>query len=131
MIMKKILFSFTFIVISLIANCQNTKNIQAAIASYKYRDTIKIADFLRLSEVSLNKKEYSIVSFTLSFKDNSYVVSFESNSNKITDEMKNGLKNRKDKDAEYINLIVERIIAQTSQSKNIRIAALVYKLKMK
>lgn len=129
--MKKILFSIMFSVISLIGNCQNLPRVNAMLTGYKKRDTIKIADFLKLSEVSLDNKEYSITSFNMTFYDGGSTVRFDSNSNKITDEMKNGLSNRKDKDSKFFILYIQRITAIKSQNETVRVPALAYLIQNK
>jgi len=129
--MKKLLISFALIAISYIANCQNPDNVQAMITGHKMNDTIKIADFLKLSEISLNNKNYAIVRFSMNFNDKDLFISSNSNSNKITDQMKNGLLNRKDKDKEIIKLYIENINVQKSLGKEINVTPLIYYLKTK
>jgi hypothetical protein len=132
--MKKLLISFAIIAISLIANCQNTDNVQAMIPGYKMKDTIKMVDFLKLSEISLNNKEYSILEFRISFEDNGLFRSYNNNSNnKITDQMKNSLSNIKDKikDRDIIKIYIENITVQKSLGKEINISPLIYNLKIR
>jgi hypothetical protein len=130
MIMKKLVFSLTFIAISLIANCQDKANIHAMIAGYKSSDTIKMADFLKLSGISLNDKDYYVVSFTMLFQDGAYDIELGSNSNKITDAMKSALSNIKGR-ANKIKFIVFRDInVQKAQTNKIKIDDLVCKLKL-
>jgi len=129
--MKKLFLSFTLIAISFIANCQNVDKVQAMITGHKMNDTIKIADFLKLSEISLNNKEYSIVSFRQSFKDGNLYESHDSNSNKITDEMKNGLSKMKNKDPEIMKIYIENINVQKSKGKAINISPLIFNIETK
>jgi hypothetical protein len=101
------------------------------LTGYKMNDTIKIADFLKLSEVTTDDKEYSITSFNMTFYDGSSLVSSDSNSNKITDEMKNGLSNRKGKDSKFFILYIQRITAIKSQNEIVRVPALAYHIQNK
>ena len=129
--MKKLFLSFTLIAISFIANCQNVDKVQAMITGHKMNDTIKVSDFLKLSEISLNNKEYRIVSFRLSFVENGLYMSRDSKSNKISDEQKNAVSNIKDKDHDIIKLFFENIVVQKSQGKEINVTPLIYNLKTK
>jgi hypothetical protein len=111
------------------------EKVQAMITGYKMNDTIKMADFLKLSEISLNNREYSVLSFQLAFDENddkngiSYIA--HSNSNKITEEQKNIFSKRKDKTKDIIRIYIESIRAQNSQGKIIDIPPLIYSLKIK
>jgi hypothetical protein len=129
--MKKLLVSFALIAISFIANSQNVDNVQAMITGYKLNDTIKVSDFLKLSEISLNNKDYRIVSFRLTFEENKLLKAQDSKSNKISDEQKNMVSNIKDKDREVRKMYIENIVVQKSQNKSIEIKPLIYSLKIK
>jgi hypothetical protein len=128
--MKKLVFYLTFIAISLIANCQDKANIQAVIAGYKSNDTIKMADFLKLSEISLNNKDYWIAGFTMLFKDGEYDIELGSNSNKITDAMKSAFRNLKERSDKIKYIVFKDINVQKTQTKKIKIDDLVCKLKL-
>ena len=128
--MKKLVFSLLFITVSLIAICQDNANLNANIAGYKANDTIRIADCFKLSEISLNNKGYSIVSFTLLFSDNGYDFEYVSNSNKFTEEMKNALSKLKLKADVTKYMVIKDINVQSSQNKKEKIENLFYKLKM-
>lgn len=128
--MKKLIFSLLFIAVSLIAICQDNANLSANIAGYKANDTIRIVDCIKLSEISLNNKGYSIVSFTLLFSDNGYDFEFVSNSNKFTEEMKNALSKLKLKNDVPKYMVIKDINVQSSQNKKVKIENLFYKLKM-
>ena len=128
--MKKLVFSLTFIAISLIANCQDKANIQAVIAGYKSNDTIQMADFLKLSEISLNNKDYWIVGFTMLFKDGMYDIELGSDSNKITVAMKSAFRNLKERSDKIKYIVFKDITVQKTQTKKIKIDDLVCKLKL-
>jgi hypothetical protein len=130
--MKKLLFFFVFMVASIIGNCQVKDNIQAQIAGYKYNDTIKVDDFLRIGELSLNSKEYSIESFSLSFTYGGFNMEYKSNSKGLTEEMKKELmifSGKKDLQVLTINLF--DISITKPKTKPIKIGDLIYRLKMK
>jgi hypothetical protein len=128
--MKKLVFSLFFIAVTLIAICQDNANIKALIAGYKPNDTIRISDCSKLSEISLNNKGYSVVSFTLLFTDNGYDFEYVSSSNKFTNEMKSALSKLILKDNGIKNMIIKDINVQSSQNKKVKIENLIYKLKM-
>jgi beta-lactamase regulating signal transducer with metallopeptidase domain len=107
------------------------EKVQAVITGYKMNDTIKMADFLKLSEISLNNREYSVLSFQLAFEDNGIDFIAHSNSNKITEEQKNIFLKRKDKTKDIIRIYIERIKVQQSQGNIIDIPPLIYSLKIK
>jgi hypothetical protein len=127
--MKKLLLSLTFIAVNLIAGSQTNVNVRAMIPGYKTNDTIKIADFLKLTEISLNNKEYSIVKFTLAFSDGLSDYEEVSNSNKITDKMKNALSKLQLHDSKPRHIIMKDISVQSSQNKSLKLENLVYILK--
>jgi hypothetical protein len=124
--MKKLFLNLALIAVSLIANSQNNVNIRAMIAGYKTNDTIKIADFLKLTEITLNNKEYSIVKFTLFFSDGLSDYEEVSNSNKITDKMKSGLSKVQMHDSKPRHIVIKDISAQSSQNKSLKLENLVY-----
>jgi hypothetical protein len=128
--MKKLLLFLTFISCSLFANSQDNARIQVLIGGHNSNDTIKIADFLKFTDVSLNNKDYSIVNFTLLFTDNGYDFLYVSNSDKITNEMKNALSKIKNKDSKIKYIVIKNITAQTSQNKKTKIEDAVFKLKL-
>jgi hypothetical protein len=127
--MKKLLLSLAFITVTLIAGSQSNVNFQVMIPGYKTNDTIKIADFLKLTELTLNNKEYSIVKFTLAFTDGVSDYEEVSNSNKITDKMKNGLSKVQLHDSKPRHIVLKDITVQSSQNKDLKLENLVYIIK--
>jgi hypothetical protein len=127
--MKKLFLFLAFIAVSLIASSQSNVNIRAMIPGYKTNDTIKIADFLKLTEITLNNKEYSIVKFTLFFSDGLSDFEEVSNSNKITDKMKSGLSRVQMHDSKPRHIVIKDISVQSSQDKNLKLENLVYIIK--
>jgi hypothetical protein len=127
--MKKLLLSLTFIAVTLIAGSQSNDNFRAMIPGYKTNDTIKIADFLKLTEITLNNKEYSIVKFTLLFSDGVSDYEEISNSNKITDKMKSILSKIQLHDSKPRHIVIKDISAQSNQNKNLKLENLVYIIK--
>ena len=131
-IMKKLLISLVFVTIcNLIANCQNSNNIQAMIAEYKENDTLTIDDFLTLKEMDLNDSDYKITSFALILVDSGFVKEIKSNSNLITDQMKDALLNFNDKSKEVTKIYFKNITIQSPQNQELKIKSLVYILKLK
>jgi hypothetical protein len=112
-------------------NYQNNDNIGAMIPRYKSNDTIKIADFLKLTEISLTNNEYSIVHFTLAFSYGLADYEESSSSNKITDKMRDVLTKIKLQSDKPLNISIKDITVQSSQNKNVKIGNLTYVLKMK
>jgi hypothetical protein len=127
--MKKLFLSLAFIAVSLIASSQSNVNLRAMITGYKTNDTIKIADFLKLTEITLNNKEYSIVKFTLLFSDGLSDYEEVSNSNKITDKMKSGLSKVQMHDSKPRHIVIKDISVQSSQNKSLKLENLVYIIK--
>jgi hypothetical protein len=127
--MKKLFLSLAFIAVTLIANSQNNVTVQAMIPGYKTNDTIKIADFLKLTEISLSNKEYSIVRFTLAFSDGVSDYEEVSNSNKITDKMKSALSKLMLHNTKPRYIVIKDISVQSSPNKTLKIENLVYILK--
>ena len=76
---------------SLLANCQDSSKLMATIAGYKPNDTIRLAECPKLTEITLNNKDFSVLSFTLFFSNKGYDYEIVGKSSKITDEMKNAL----------------------------------------
>jgi hypothetical protein len=127
--MKKHLLFLVFIAVTITVNSQSNVNVRAMIHGYAINDTIKIADFLKLSEISLNNKEYSIGSFTLFFSDG--VSDFEevSNSGKITDKMKSALSKLQAHDSKPRHIVMKDISVKSSANKTLKLDNLVYILK--
>lgn len=129
-IMKKGVFSLVFVAISLFADCQDYLNTHALLAGHQFSDTIKIEDIFKFSEIVLDNKAYSIVSFTLFFKDSGYDYEFKSNSNIITDEMREALLNIKQRDAKLKIIVFKDIYIQRTKGKIVKIGDSIYKLKL-
>jgi hypothetical protein len=130
--MKNFMFLIALLTISVFANCQNKPEVQARLANYKPSDTIMLADFTKLSELSLSSPDYSIVGFTLSFVGTGgYTKSIQSKSNKITEEMKNSIVNLASREPAISRITFEEIMVKTPQNKEITIEPLVHKFKLK
>jgi hypothetical protein len=127
--MKKLLLSLTFIAVTLIAGSQSNANFRAMIPGYKTNDTIKIADFLKLTGITVNNKEYSIVKFTLFFSDGLSDYEEVSNSNKITDKMKSALSKIQLHDSKPRHIVIKDISVQSSKNKSLKLENLVYIIK--
>ena len=116
---------------------QNIDNAQAMIDGYKSKDTIKTADFLKLSEITLNNKDYWIVSFTMLYTFGAYDIEPGSASNKITDVMKGALMPHfHHKRIDHYLLILQLYlitnqINMKTQQTNISEVRLVYRTKVK
>ena len=127
--MKKYLLSLVFIAATLFANSQSNVYVRAMIPGYKTNDTIKIADFLKLNEISVNNKEFSIVRFTLAFSDGLSDYEEVSNSNKITDKMKSALSKVQLHDSKPRHIVIKDISIKSSQNKSLKLENLVYIIK--
>lgn len=64
------------------------------------------------------------------FSNNGYDFEFVSNTNIITDEMKNALSKIKNKDSKIKYIVIKNITVQTTQNQKTKIDDLVYKLKL-
>jgi hypothetical protein len=128
--MKNYLISLSLLAISIMANCQESSSIIAGIEGYKAKDTIKVGDFLKTAEISLNNKEYQILNFTFFYYDAGYDYEIISNSNKITDEMKKGISGIKNEDTKFRYIVFKNITVQTPQKNKIQIGDVIYCLKM-
>jgi hypothetical protein len=127
--MKKYFLSLVFICAALIANSQNNVNVRAMLPGYKTSDTIKVADFLKLSEISLNNKDYSITRFTLMFSDALSDYEEVSNSNKITDKMKSLISKVQLNNSKPRHVVIKDISVQSSQNKSMKLENLVFIIK--
>jgi hypothetical protein len=129
--MKNLVTSILFMTISFIAICQNNDNIKALITGYKENDTIKLDDFLKIKEISLNKNNYTVISFVLVYTDNKYDFMMKGNSNNLNDEMKKRLLNFKNMNRKFLKITLKAITVQTPQNEQIKISPLKYILKIK
>lgn len=129
--MRKIVLFFIIIAGSVIANCQDNNNLKATIAGYKPNDTIRIADCLKLSEITLNNKDYKVLSYTLFYSDNGYDYEIVAKSPKITDEMKNALSKISLKANQTKFFAIKDIKVLSAKKEQIKIDKVLYGLKMK
>ena len=128
--MKKKVLSLVFATMSLFAESQDYLNTHALLAGHQFSDTIKIEDIFKFSEIVLDNKDYSIVSFSLFFRDSGYDYEFRSNSNNITDEMKEALLNIKQRDTKLKIIVFKDIYIQRTKGRVVKIGDSIYKLKM-
>lgn len=128
--MKKEVLSLVFAAMSLFAESQDYLNTHALLAGHQFSDTIKIEDIFKFSEIVLDNKDYSIVSFSLFFRDSGYDYEFRSNSNKITDEMKEALLNIKQRDTKLKIIVFKDIYIQRTKGKVVKIGDSIYKMKL-
>ncbi|MBN1416594.1 MAG: hypothetical protein JW973_15940 [Bacteroidales bacterium] len=129
--MKKISVLLVFLTISIFTHCQEKDKIQAFIAGYKSNDTILYDNLIKIPEIELNNKDYSIVGFTITLTYEGYVHVYESNSCKITEEMRTSLAGIRKKNVEIISLNLQDIKVRTPKDKEINVVNLAYKIKMK
>jgi hypothetical protein len=129
--MKRLITSLAFIAITSAAICQNKQSVQAYIEGYKMTDTIQIDDLLRIGELSLSSKEYSIDGFGFVFMDSGFLKEFKSNSNKLTDEMKSSLTMLKTKNMRVVKICFENITIAIPPDRKSNIGALIYRVKIK
>jgi len=128
--MKKLLFSLIVIAITVIAQAQNTKKVMALIPGYKTSDTIKMSDFIKISELSLDNKEYSISSFVLLYSNDGYDYEQMSKSNQFTENMKSSISKLNEKNNKMRYIILKDIFVRKPNEKEIKIDDLIVKLKM-
>jgi len=128
--MKKKVLSLVFATMSLFAESQDYLNTHALLAGHQFSDTIKIEDIFKFSEIVLDNKDYSIVSFSLFFRDSGYDYEFRSNSNNITDEMKEALLNIKQRDTKLKIIVFKDIYIQRTKGRVVKIGDSIYKLKL-
>lgn len=128
--MKKLLFSLIVIAITVIAQAQNTKKVMALIPGYKTSDTIKMSDFIKISELSLDNKEYSISSFVLLYSNDGYDYEQMSKSNQFTENMKSSISKLNEKNNKIRYIILKDIFVRKPNEKEIKIDDLIVKLKM-
>jgi len=128
--MKKKVLSLVFATMSLFAESQDYLNTHALLAGHQFSDTIKIEDIFKFAEIVLDNKDYSIVSFSLFFRDSGYDYEFRSNSNNITDEMKEALLNIKQRDTKLKIIVFKDIYIQRTKGRVVKIGDSIYKLKL-
>jgi hypothetical protein len=128
--MRSILLTVFIMAFCHIANCQDNSNLIATIAGYKSNDTIRISDCSELSEITLNNKDYSVISFTMFYSDSGYDLEIGSNSSMITDQMRNVLSKTKLKQNETKFFAIKDIRAQSAKSGQVKINDLYFRLKM-
>jgi hypothetical protein len=113
--MKNYLISLSFLATIIMVNCRDTSGIKARTGVYNDKVTIKVADFLEQTEISLNSKEYLILNVTFFYSDRGYDYEIFGNSSKITDEMKRGISGIKNKDAKIRSIVFKNNTVQTSK----------------
>lgn len=96
--MKNLLFVFALINLSLSIFAQENSKIKAFVTGHEHDDIISLQELLKADKMQLNEPDYTIVSYKIAFKENGFAVSISSQSEMITQEMKQKLKNRKDKE---------------------------------
>jgi hypothetical protein len=128
--MRKLLIILVFTLTSIASMSQNAAGVKAFIEGYKISDTLKIDDLIRIGEISLDNKDLSVVSFTLTFMDRGFLQEYKATSNKLTDEMKTALVSLKSKNMKSVKLLFENIIVRTPQNTKINIGILLYKVKI-
>jgi hypothetical protein len=127
--MKKLLFLIVVLTsLSLSLFAQGNSTIKAFIAGHEQNETISLQDLLKADKMQLNEPNYSIVSFKIAFKENGFVVIVSSQSEKISQEMKQKLKNRKDKENVF-SVYFEEIVAKSETGEKINVNPIVYKVK--
>jgi hypothetical protein len=104
--------------------------VYASLEGFKKNAIISRTDFMKVSEISLSDKEYTIVSFSVTVLVNGMDLTQNGKSNKITEDMKKAILDLRDDESEYATLIIKKIIAKSNQGKTIKIRNLVFKLKL-
>lgn len=119
------------IAITFIAVCQVKDNIQTRIPNYKENDTIKLDDLLKIRNIFLCDKNYPVVSFVLVYTYSNYDYMMVSNSNNLTEDMKNRLMKFKNMNVKFLKISFKAITVRTPQNEEIKTRALKYNLKIK
>lgn len=127
--MRKLVFSLILSAIFMIAHSQTNTRIHAVLKGYDANDTIKIGDFLKLTDLALNDKTCSIVNYVLFYSDGGYDYEYVSHSNKILAEMKDGLSKIKNHDGKVKYVVIKDITVQTPENKQVKIDNLVCRVK--
>jgi len=129
--MKRIVAFLMLIAITFIAVCQVKDNIQTRIPNYKENDTIKLDDLLKIRNIFLCDKNYPVVSFVLVYTYSNYDYMMVSNSNNLTEDMKNRLMKFKNMNVKFLKISFKAITVRTPQNEEIKTRALKYNLKIK
>ncbi|NVO03366.1 MAG: hypothetical protein HXX09_11765 [Bacteroidetes bacterium] len=113
--MKRVIVIFVILMATYGAKCQeqlsrgiNNEAVAVRIDGYKTNDTIKLDDFLRLSELSLNNKEYSIASYKFSYTKHGVTKEVVAKSNELTDTIMYNLREEKN-DKKYYSVLLVHI----------------------
>lgn len=126
--MKNLLFVFALINLSFSTFAQENVQIKAFVSSHEKNEIISLQDLLKADKIQLSEPDYIIVSYKIAFKENNFVVSISSQSEMITQEMKQKLKNRRDNE-NLFSLYVEEIKVKSKKGETFFISPTKYKVK--
>jgi hypothetical protein len=129
--MKKVYLFCAFLTFTALLNCQVLENVHAYIKGYKLNDTISMADFMKLTELSVNNSDYTISGFRFNFDNGGWNISEQSTSGKISDVMKKQFTNRPDKNASFVSVYFEKITARSSKNEVINLDPLIFRIRVK
>lgn len=118
------------IAICIVSITAGQTNIEAFLYGYKGNDTITIDNFLCIQNLSVNNGDYTIVGFQLNIMDRGFLKEFKSDSDKITQEMKDAVENLKNKNMKVTKIFLESIKAKTPEGKIKTIGGLLYIIKI-
>ena len=105
-------------------------NIEAFLYGHKANDTISIDDFLCIQNLSVNNGDYTILGFQLNIMDRGFLKEFKSDSDKITQEMKDAVENLKNKNMKVTKIFFENIKVKTPEGKIKTIGGLLHIIKI-
>ncbi|MGE0076922.1 MAG: hypothetical protein AB7S48_03590 [Bacteroidales bacterium] len=105
-------------------------SIQAFLDNYKASDTIAINDFLNIQSLSISNSDYTIAGYQLNIMDRGFLKEFKSDSDKITDEMRDAIENLKGKNIKTTKIFFEDIKVKTPVGKIKNIGGLLHIIKI-
>lgn len=118
--MKRIITSLVFILIAFIASSQDKNNIKIQMRGYKENDTVRIDDLLKIKDIFLCNKNYPVVSFVFVYTYGLNDFMMISNSNNLTEDMKNRLIKFRSMNVAVMKISFKAITVVTPQNEQIK-----------
>jgi hypothetical protein len=127
--MKRAVFLSILAAITLNAVSQ-VNNIQVHLSGYNVNDTIRLDDLLKISKMFLNSRNYPVISFVMVYNYGNYDYMMISNSNSLTEDMKNRLTKFRTMNVRILKISFKAITVVTPQNEQIKLGPLKYILKI-
>lgn len=115
---------------SIASTTMGQNNIQVYINGYNGVDTITINEFMNIQHLSINNSHYTITGFQLNIMDRGFLKEFKSDSNEITEEMRNAVGSLKGKNMKTAKIFFEDIKVKTPEGKIKTIGGLLHIIKI-